>query len=231
MVGKRARVCTSIGVERIEELKRCIDEAFRLGSDLIEVRVDFLRGYEPDALKEAVEDRLDQCIMTCRPKDQGGRFGGDEEERVEVLKGLSSLRPAFLDIELSLAKDNPGLLDVVKAFGPSVIASWHDFTETPSYSSLKERLAEALSHGEYAKIVPMARSLSDNINTLRLYESTSAEKLIAFCMGEKGVISRVLCGILGSPITYASLPSSPIAPAQLSVKEMREFLDLFSGVH
>ena len=39
-------------------------------------------------------------------------------------------------------------------------------------------------------------------------------------MGEYGILSRILCTLLGSPFTYASLVES-VAPGQLTLREMR----------
>ena len=48
-------------------------------------------------------------------------------------------------------------------------------------------------------------------------------KIIAFCMGEQGKISRVMAPLLGSYLTYASLnKGEESAPGQLTVKEIKE---------
>ena len=45
-------------------------------------------------------------------------------------------------------------------------------------------------------------------------------KTIAFCMGEQGKFSRILCLHLGSPFTYVSLGKA-IAPGQFSLREIK----------
>ncbi|MGQ9469014.1 MAG: type I 3-dehydroquinate dehydratase, partial [Nitrososphaerales archaeon] len=174
---------------------------------------------------------MDKCVLTCRPKSEGGEFKGREEERQEVLLNLSKLRPAYMDIELSLAQSKPELLNLMKSSGASMILSWHNFENTSSSQFLKNILDKAKPFGGIVKIITMAKDFSDNISILNLYKYSRPNKLIAFCMGEKGQISRILCPIFGSPFTYASLPGSPTAPAQLMVKELRELYELFKMGH
>ena len=43
---------------------------------------------------------------------------------------------------------------------------------------------------------------------------------MAFCMGDQGKFSRILCLHLGSPFTYVSLGKA-IAPGQFSLDEIK----------
>lgn len=222
MLKKRVKICASIGVRNIETLNEKIEEAFNLGSDFVEIRVDYLSQINFSIMKEAIKERIDRCILTCRAKSEGGEFKGSEEERQKVLLNLSKFKPAYMDIELSLAQNNPELLSSIKNSEASIILSWHNFEKTPSFQFLKSTLDKAKPLGKIVKIVTMAKDFSDNISILNLYKHSKPNKLIAFCMGDKGQISRILCPILGSPFTYASLPGSSTAPAQIMVKELRE---------
>ena len=80
---------------------------------------------------------------------------------------------------------------------------------------------------KYIKIVTMAESIEDAISVLELYRDANDSNLIAFAMGEKGILSRVLCAMYKTaPFTYASL-GSEVAPGQLSIYQMRR---LYSGM-
>ncbi|MCP8305026.1 MAG: type I 3-dehydroquinate dehydratase [archaeon] len=227
LFNRRAKICTSIGVRDIELLKKKVEEALDLGSDLIEVRIDYLDKMDFSYINEVVKGYVDRCILTCRARSEGGEFRRSEEERQKLILELAQFRPAYIDIELSLARREPELLDIIKGLRVSTIISWHNFKDTPPFRSLKSTLDEAKLLGDIVKIVPMANHFSDNLSILKLYESSRPDRLIAFCMGEKGQISRILCPLFGSPFTYASLPDSPTAPAQITVKELRELYGLF----
>jgi len=212
-------------------LNEKIEEAFSLGSDFVEIRTDYLTQINFSLIKEAIKNYMDRCVLTCRAKSEGGEFKGSEEERQEVLLNLSKLRPAYVDIELSLAQSKPEILNSIESSGASMILSWHNFEDTPSIQFLKGTLDKAKPLGEIVKIVTMAKDFSDNVSILNLYKYSKPNGLIAFCMGKKGQISRILCPIFGSPFTYASLPGLSTAPAQIMVKELRELYDLFELGH
>ena len=71
------------------------------------------------------------------------------------------------------------------------------------------------------KIVTTAKTEYDVPKILCLYSKASGLSLVAFCMGEIGKISRVICLYMGSPFTYVSL-GKPIAPGQYSLREIRK---------
>jgi 3-dehydroquinate dehydratase type I len=83
------------------------------------------------------------------------------------------------------------------------------------------------------KICTYARAMEDNLQVLGLipYARKKGRTIIAFCMGEKGRISRVMAPLLGSYLSYASLDKgSESAPGQLTIAEMREILRILHAV-
>ena len=74
------------------------------------------------------------------------------------------------------------------------------------------------------KMVTFAHSREDNLNVLGLipYATERGQKIIAFCMGERGKMSRVMAPWMGAAWTYASLSTDRVsAPGQITVREMR----------
>jgi len=74
-------------------------------------------------------------------------------------------------------------------------------------------------------MVPFAESWEDNLTILSLlpFAKERRQKIVAFCMGEKGKISRVISPFLGAAWTYASLDKDRAsAPGQLTVRELTE---------
>lgn len=179
---KKPNVCTSIAV-RMDELENCVREAIRLGSDFFEIRVDYLDRVDWPLFKNAIGEEFNRCILTCRAKEQGGKFNKSEKERIELLTKLAKLRPAYVDLELNLARENPELLGVLKNHSGTII-SWHDLTKTPSLDFLNRMLDDAKTLGNIVKIVTLANNFSDNSTILELYRS-GQENLVAFCMGKK----------------------------------------------
>jgi 3-dehydroquinate dehydratase-1/3-dehydroquinate dehydratase/shikimate dehydrogenase len=76
-----------------------------------------------------------------------------------------------------------------------------------------------------AKIVTMAHDFHDVLRVLSLQEEAARMDipLIAFCMGQPGVISRVATVELGGYMTYCAVSESEAtAPGQLSVAVLRQ---------
>jgi len=205
------RVCTTISARTPAEMAEKAASAFALGSDIVELRIDLLRRPGP-GVAGALAHLARRSVMTVRRKDEGGGFSGAERERLALISKLSGLSPSYIDVELSTAEENPDWYAGL-CRGSQRIVSWHDFEGTPAFSVLERARDRAASLGEVAKIVTSAKSADDNLKVLRLYEDDPG-RLVAFCMGTLGTVSRLLGLRLGSPIIYASLPNEPVAAGQ-----------------
>jgi 3-dehydroquinate dehydratase-1 len=166
-----------------------------------------------------------KAVYTLRAPDEGGQFKGNISERIAWLKKLSASKPMLLDIELHTIKYSTYLADYLKEQNISLLISWHDFEKTPPDAELKKVLYEMRTYSQNIKMVTTAQTTVDSLRLLDLYENALGLNLIAFAMGDAGVISRVLCVIIGNaPFTYASLEKA-ISPGQLTIKQMRKLYD------
>ena len=198
-----------------------IKEVNRL-ADLIELRADYLRGAK---LALLLENRQKPFIVTNRSKEEGGQYKGEERKRLSFLQEAIDLGADYIDVELATEKSSlQGLIRNKR--GTQVILSFHDFRRTPSPKELQRLFGQMIRLGaDVIKIVPFARSWEDNLNILSLIPFAKArrQKIVAFCMGEKGKISRIFSPSLGAAWTYASLNQSRAsAPGQLTVRELTD---------
>ena len=198
-----------------------IKEVNRL-ADLIELRADYLRGAK---LALLLENRQKPFIVTNRSKEEGGKYKGEERKRLSVLQEAIDLGADYIDVELATEKSSlQGLIRNKR--GTQVILSFHDFRRTPSPKELQRLFGQMIRLGaDVIKIVPFAKSWEDNLNILSLIPFAKArrQKIVAFCMGEKGKISRIFSPSLGAAWTYASLNQSRAsAPGQLTVRELTD---------
>ena len=219
--GWRPKVCTSIYAPEPSILRKRLLEAVEQGSDYIEIRLDYLRRFDVDRLGAACRDHLHRCIFTCRHPAEGGRYPGGEEGRLRLLTEVSSLGPAYVDLELRSVRKHRLLPTRLADRSQPVIISSHNLRGTPKLDTLEKLLAEAQEHSGTVKIVSAARTLKDNFTLLSLYSRAKCA-LIAFCTGELGVFSRVLSPLYGSPFTYASLRGLRTAPGQVPLDLLRE---------
>jgi 3-dehydroquinate dehydratase I len=211
-----------VGADDLRELQRKASRALSLGSDLVELRVDRLtRGYPPaEELSAALADFADRAILTIRSAQEGGGYLGSEASRLDLISDLAhELRPAYLDIELQTIKTNRRWADSLPEEVGRIV-SWHDFEGTPPLEQLRRLGREQSELGSVAKLVTTAMSFDDNLTTLALC-SEEPGKIVAFCMGGLGTVSRVVSMRLGAPLAYACLPDESLAPGQLSISIMR----------
>src|SRR5207244_10924516 len=85
----------------------------------------------------------------------------------------------------------------------NLILSYHDFRGT---KKLEETFAKMKQYpADFFKIVTTANSLYDNVVMMKFLEKYShAHSLVGACMGEQGIISRVLSVRAGSHFTFAA---------------------------
>ena len=180
----------------------------------MEFRLDYLRPQSFEEIKGCLTEFTQRSVLTVRSRAEGGRYIGSESERLDFIHNLMELNAAFVDVELETAEGDKDLPLPKK--GRQLIVSWHDWRGTPGRPRLASVLRRATAFG-IPKIVTTARAAEDNLSVLSLYSDHSGHPPIAFCMGENGILSRVMALERGSPICFASLPGEPTAPGQLTL--------------
>jgi len=213
------RTCVSIGEKNPKKVKSVLKKALSK-SDYAEIRFDFLKKSDIPIVLEDIKKNLSRCVCTLRPKSEGGLFVGKEDERKSILRLIAEYNPYLLDVEFNTIQKDKKLATYLKKSKSKLLISWHDFKKTPNESQLRAKFNKMKKFSEVVKIVTVAKSVSDASRLLSLYSVKSKSKTIAFCMGEQGKFSRILCLHLGSPFTYVSLGKA-IAPGQFSVDEIK----------
>lgn len=215
-----------------EELLRMLNHP---DLDLVEWRLDSFSEMHgtPKTLDMlrflSVPDRK-PVIATSRLKRDGGRFEGDEAQRMHILERATEAGADWIDLEVGL---DVGLYRRFLSTGCRLVVSHHDFSGTPAVSHLRRKLEQMAATGAHVvKIATFARKPEDNLRVLELiaYGNKAFNvRVVAFCMGREGRWSRAVCLLLGSPWSYVCLPDQDVgAPGQLTVEEMRRLLELLA---
>ena len=218
------KTCVSIAETTPTKTKKTLKIALSK-SDFVEVRLDFLKISQIPEVLELIKKDLNRIVCTLRPKTEGGKFSGNEKERIAILKLIAEYNPYLLDVEFNTLKRNSDLVKYLKTTKTKLLVSWHDFKKTPNSSELKKKINQMGKFSSNVKIVSTAKSTDDSTRMLELYSKRGKNNLIAFAMGDYGRISRILCLYLGSPYTYVSLGKA-IAPGQFSVDEVKKITNL-----
>ncbi len=226
------KICVSIACKTTREAITAAKESEN-NADVLEIRLDALSDPEIQSFTSALQKPL---LFTCRAKWEGGLFSGTEDERIGLLQDAVRANAAYVDIEL---KTDPKLymqlLSEVKNSPTCIIVSWHNFEETPPEDVLSSIFNQQLqSNAHIGKIVTLAHDFSDVLRVLNLQGLALKNNfpLIAFCMGEMGMISRLSTLEVGGYMTYAAPDKGrETAPGQLSVSAMRKILRRYPGAY
>jgi 3-dehydroquinate dehydratase type I len=225
------RICIPITAATTAEALLKMEEGFGL-ADLLELRIDGIRNID---LKKLLAARKGKLLVTNRVREEGGAFGGLEQERVALLIKAVTLGSDYVDLEIRTGKNliNNLRKTIETCQGQTqLILSYHNFEKTPGLTELRKKLEEGRSCGaDIIKIVPLAEKMEDNLKVLALIPCARKRglEIITFCMGAPGKISRVMAPFLGSYLSYASLSrGEESAPGQLTVGEMKQVFKILN---
>ncbi|KAF3547761.1 hypothetical protein DY000_02003717 [Brassica cretica] len=107
-----------------------------------------------------------------------------------------------------------------------VIVSSHNYQSTPSVDDLNDLALRIQQSG--ADIVKIATTAVDITDVSRMFHITSNAQVptIGLVMGERGLMSRILCSKFGGYLTFGTLESGKVsAPGQPTIMEL---LDLYN---
>jgi 3-dehydroquinate dehydratase type I len=213
-----ARICVSILPKTVPQALRLIEKAEAAHADFIEIRLDRLE----DCL-ENNRGLADLAAHGKTPKIATDRSSRPETEKRQMLLSAAQGGFEYVDAELS----TPQLKDLIKelkAQGAKAIVSFHKIDGSLSTFELNSVLEREISSGaDVCKIVTTAKRMEDNLTALNFTSTASSKaKLVCFCMGELGKVSRLLSPLFGGFFTFASLEQgSETASGQMSIQEMK----------
>lgn len=150
-----------------------------------------------------------------------------EERLVKAIESGAN----FVDVELEMPKHvSKRIRQAAHENGTVFIRSFHDFNGTDSTPSLMALIEKCHYHGaDMVKLVTAASCKEDVDRVMGLYDAVKESgllrdgELVAFCMGEAGVESRIDALAHGAPFTYASVAAGEeSACGQLPYQEMAE---------
>ncbi len=236
-------ICVPIMVEEANNALLDASLAQAKGADLVEYRVDLLfEDRDDESLEIRIARVLDlvkesplPCIVTCRPHWEGGDYHGDDDQRIALYLalGTSDHPPAYIDVELAtytrsanirqkinLAVGHGLIRKLLRTSSTRLILSSHDFEGRPSDLTRKIIAMNDEPACSVVKIAYRARSIRDNLEIFEILRDRQ-KPTIALCMGEFGLMSRVLAPKFGGLLTFASLRDEAMtAPGQPTIDEL-----------
>ena len=213
----RPKICAAIVNKDLEAI-RAVEPLV----ELFEVRIDLIG----DGWSELVK-QLNQPWIACnRSADEGGKWRGEEAKRIDELLKAVELGADIIDIELAtrdLARVVPLIKEKARCF-----LSFHEFNRTPPLSKMREIAQRQLDAGaDICKVVSTAQRPADNLTVLQLVADFPQTRMVSMAMGPLGLVSRILCPLIGGDFTYASIEKGKeSASGQITVTELRKLYDM-----
>ena len=216
------RVCLALSGDTAEKM---LDTAESMARDnpFLEFRLDYLK--QPLAALTKIHRFLEThqyvtAIATCRRAASGGKYKGSLAAQLEVLGKAQAAGCQIVDVEIESAlKAKPEAIARLRSRAGLIVSS-HDFHGT---RHLEETLAKMLKiPADFYKVVSTATTLSDNVAMMKFVQTESDQHpLIGLCMGEQGIISRVLSVRAGSVFTFGAVNADlKTAPGQVSAADL-----------
>jgi 3-dehydroquinate dehydratase/shikimate dehydrogenase len=217
------RVCLALSGDSAEDML-AIAESMARDNPFIEFRLDYLK--QPLAALPNIHRFLEThqyvtAIATCRRADNGGKFKGSLASQLDVLAKAHAAGCQILDLEVQSAlKAKPEAVARLRSRA-GLIVSFHDFHATRKLDETLEKMLKIPA--DFYKVVTTATTLSDNAAMMKFLQTQSDKHaLIGLCMGEQGIISRVLGVRAGSVFTFGAVNADlKTAPGQVSARDLR----------
>jgi 3-dehydroquinate dehydratase / shikimate dehydrogenase len=219
------KVCVAIigatPAEMLEKASSVVKE-----TPFLEFRLDYLEKplLALPKLKHFLnENTAVTAIATCRRAANGGKFSGNLAAEMEILSKAGTSGFHLVDLELESAESlKKGDLQKLRDTGVALIVSHHDFAATKDLDGIFKRIEPF--QPDFIKIVPTAKSLTDNVTLMRFIERMDDHSnIVGICMGDAGIISRVLGLRAGSAFTFAAATAGEeTGPGQIAARTLIE---------
>jgi 3-dehydroquinate dehydratase type I len=238
------KICIAIPINtsNLEEIRLRIYKILEYNPEFLELRFDYI----PDVnvltedfimqIKTSIESKV-YSIFTFRDKSEGGEMALDKTSRFTILKRLIEHQPDFFDIEMNSSTELLSeIINLCYMKKVNIIFSQHNFESTTTLEQGKEIILrfeerviknnlnefDILSKSVF-KIIFTAQKIEDNLVPLTLCQefSQNYRKIISFCMGEMGILSRLFCIKYGSFLTYASFGENT-ASGQINIDTLQK---------
>ncbi|KAK2992669.1 hypothetical protein RJ640_014919 [Escallonia rubra] len=216
-------ICAPLMADTVSQMAGLMDLAKSSGADLVEIRLDSLKSFSSP--KAEIEFLVQRCplptLFTYRPIWEGGQYDGDENSRLGVLRLAMELGADYIDVELQAVDEFNNSMHKDKPAKCKLIVSSHNYQNTPSVEDLGNLVARIQASG--ADIVKFATTAVDITDVARVFQITvhSQVPIIAMVMGERGLMSRILCPKFGGYLTFGTLQSGVVsAPGQPTITDL-----------
>ncbi len=194
--------------------------------DIVEFRADALAS-DPAAAALAMDACPVPSLLTVRDPAEGGLNDLDAKTRLALFAQLLP-HANLVDIEIANLAAFPTLIADAQRHGVTIVASFHDFTSTPSLDSLLSKIYAAKAAGADAVKLATTTNDADALGALTAVQDISVLPMATMGMGVLGRVSRLLLATMGSVLNYGYLDQATI-PGQWPAQRLRSLIRELRG--
>ncbi len=220
-----------IAADNLDQARQQVKAALAAGAEMLELRTDYLENLSVDLVRNLIAEvkasagRQVPIIVTCRDQNQGGVCPHPAPLRISVLASALKAGADFIDFEFDNFRNVENQERIRVALSQSLtgrlILSAHNFKTRFANITKLYRDILAVYPVAIPKLVYTANHINDCFAAFDLLHSISGEKIV-FCMGQAGLISRIIAKKLNGFVTFASIDEqTATAPGQLTVEEFK----------
>ena len=226
------KLAVPIAAKDLDTARQQVTAALCAGAEMLELRTDYLENLGVEMVKNLIAcvknagDKQLPIIVTCRDKRQGGVMDYPQQLRIDVLTSALRAGAEFIDFEydnyLSIEIQEKIRLALSQSSKGRLILSAHNFETRFANIGKLYRDILAICPEAIPKLVYTASHINDCFEAFDLLHQTSGERIV-FCMGEAGLVSRIIAKKLGGFVTFASIDDqSATAPGQLTIEQFKK---------
>lgn len=227
------KICVPVMGKCQEELETAVRKVSAGKPDMVEWRADYFEalqdseavGHTLGRIRELLGDT--PLVFTVRTVKEGGEAALEAEDYLRIVgTALEFGGMDLLDVEISHGDDiSFMLINLAHQKGVQVIASSHDFWQTPKKEQMIMRLCKMQElEADIAKLAVMPKCERDVLAlldaTLSMKELHGDTPVITMSMGDMGKISRISGVVFGSAVTFGCVGDAS-APGQIELETLR----------
>ncbi|KAK6232818.1 hypothetical protein SCA6_002891 [Theobroma cacao] len=221
MLNNSTMICAPLMAQSVEQMVKDMHQAKAEGAQLVEIRLDYIKNFQPHQdIQIILKNKPLPVIIVYRPKWEGGQYEGDENSRLEALCLAREMGADYIDFELKVASDLIREQKMKNDNATKVIVSHNIDGMTPKDEELSNLAASIQATG--ADIIKVVVNVADitEIAKIFLLLSHCQVPIIAYSVGERGLISQLLCPKFGCFLAYGSIVghSLPGMPSLYSLR-------------
>jgi 3-dehydroquinate dehydratase/shikimate dehydrogenase len=225
------KLTVPIAAQTVDQAAVQITSAVAAGAEMLELRTDYLQNLESAFIPELLAlvqnaKPSPPVIVTCRSRQQGGAITYPDDLRVETIVAAVNAGAHFIDCEYDTFSQIKYQEKIRLALSNStrtrLILSAHSFDGPFRDLAGLYRHITTTYPASIPKLVYTANHVNDCFAALDLLSRTSDDRIV-FCMGEAGLITRIIAKKLNSFLTFASLDdNTATAPGQFSITDLKK---------